>query len=90
MRESCASEGETLPGSEVDMAAVQRTLPVDKTMSSVLGFNNTLLKNSSTSESRSGWLSFVAYDFRLLLPVLRGSSALHAIDRVRVRPSSPR
>ena len=54
MRESCASEGETLPGSEVDMAAVQRTLPVDKTMSNVLRFSSTLLKNSYALDSRNG------------------------------------
>ena len=61
MRESCASEGETLPGSEVDMAAVQRTLPVDKTMSNILGISCTLLKNSYTLESRSVWSSFIAH-----------------------------
>ena len=53
--------GKTLSGSEVDMAAVQRTLPVDKTMSNILGFSCTLLKNSYTLESRSVWSSFIAH-----------------------------
>ena len=51
----------TLSDSEVDMAAVQRTLPVDKTMSNILGFSCTLLKNSYTLESRSVWSSFIAH-----------------------------
>ena len=52
--------GKTLSGSEVDVAAVQRTLPLDKTMSNILGFSCTLLKNSYTLESRSVWSSFIA------------------------------
>ena len=51
----------TLSDSEVDMAAVQRTLPVDKTMSNILGISCTLLKNSYTLESRSVWSSFIAH-----------------------------
>ena len=64
------AEGESIPGTEVDVAAVQCTLPVDKTTSNVLGFSCTLLKNSYTLE----WLAFlpIRMSFSAPPPCLEG------------------
>ena len=82
--ESCAFEGESLFGCIYDLrsesnerAAQCRECTVDRARGAVRGTVSGRLPHRR------------AHEFRLLRPVSRGSSALHAIELVRVSPTSP-